>query len=102
MYLNEHPDLLQCINTYMASYRQGERCWTERDFYPVGECLCKGFKGGAEAVLLVDVGGDMGHDLEEFKAKEVSGLGREADPAEAGGDGGSDSGPQLGHRGDGS
>lgn len=72
MYLGEHPDLLQCFNNYMAGYRQGKRHWAEPDFYPVAERLAKGFKADddkGEAVMVVDVGGGMGHDLEEFKSK---------------------------------
>ncbi len=69
MYLGEHPELLQCFNNYMAGYRQGKHIWVEPDFYPVAERLGKDVKSDEEAVLLVDVGGGMGHDLEEFKAK---------------------------------
>ena len=54
----------------MAGYRQGKRSWVEPDFYPVEERLGRGFKSDeGEAVLIIDVGGGMGHDLEVFKAK---------------------------------
>lgn len=76
MYLGEHPELLQAFNNYMAGYRQGKRSWVEPDFYPVAERLGNGVKGGADAVLVVDVGGGMGHDLEEFKAKHAGLAGR--------------------------
>lgn len=60
----------------MAGYRQGKRSWSEPDFYPVEDRLGNGLKGDGEAVLVVDVGGGMGHDLEEFKAKHPGLVGR--------------------------
>lgn len=53
----------------MAGYRQGKQSWTEPGFYPVDLRLGKEVKTHADAVLLVDVGGGLGHDLEDFKAK---------------------------------
>ena len=77
MYLDEHPELLQCFNNYMAGYRHGKRSWAEPDFYPVAERLGESVNNGDEdAVLLVDVGGGLGHDLEELKAKHPHLLGR--------------------------
>ena len=76
MYLGEHPDLLECFNNYMAGYRQGKRSWVESDFYLVRERLVKRIKANKDAVLLVDMGGGMGHDLEEFKAKNPGLSGR--------------------------
>jgi hypothetical protein len=85
MYTADQPALLQCFNNYMVGYRQGKRSGAERDSYPVGDRIGKGFKGEGDAVLLVDVGGGVRHDLKEFKTKETSGLGGEADHAGAGG-----------------
>ena len=76
MYLGEHPELLQCFNNYMAGYRQGKPSWVEPDFYPVTERLGKPLKAGETTVLLVDIGGGMGHDLEEFKARHPQLSGR--------------------------
>ena len=53
----------------MAGYRQGKQSWA--DFYPVVDRLGKDLEADVDsnAVLLVDVGGGMGHDLEELKVK---------------------------------
>lgn len=69
VYLSEHPPLLECFNNYMAGYRQGKTSWV--DFYPVVDRLGKDLMADAQSntVLLVDVGGGMGHDLKEFRAK---------------------------------
>ena len=53
----------------MSGYRQGKRSWMDEDFYPVPERLAGSSTPEEEAVLLVDVGGGLGHDLAEFKAK---------------------------------
>ena len=52
----------------MAGYLQGKQSWIEPGFYPVDLRLGKDAKNNADAVLLVDVGGGLGHDLKEFKA----------------------------------
>ena len=39
------------------------------DYYPVQERLADGARSDKDAVLLVDVGGSHGHDLEQFHAK---------------------------------
>lgn len=46
------------------------------DFYPVQELLVKGARTDEDAVLLVDVGGSLGHDIEEFHRKHPTALGR--------------------------
>ena len=53
----------------MAGYRAGKANWTHEGFYPVAEYLGALAKPDDNAVLLVDVGGGMGHDLEEFQAR---------------------------------
>ena len=53
----------------MAGYRAGKASWTQENFYPVVENLGAELKDDNDAVLLVDVGGGMGHDLEDFKAR---------------------------------
>lgn len=74
--MDEHPQLLQCFNSYMGGYRQGKRSWAETDFYPIEERLAKGLKSDEDAVFVVDVGGGMGHDLEEVQAKHPGLVGR--------------------------
>ena len=48
----------------------------EPDFYPVQKQLGDGVGSNDKSVLLVDVGGGMGHDLEELKAKHPELKGR--------------------------
>ena len=67
MFLGEHPELLQCFINDIAGYRQGKQSWVEPGFYPVDLRLGTEVKTNADAILLVDVGGGLGHDLEDFK-----------------------------------
>ena len=56
----------------MSGYRQGKRSWMDSGFYPVNEKLENGSKKDEkDSVFLVDVGGGLGHDLEELKAKHA-------------------------------
>lgn len=50
----------------MSAYHQGRPSWMDAGFYPVSQ-LAQGLKH--EDVLLVDVGGSVGHDLSEFQRK---------------------------------
>lgn len=57
----------------MSGYRQGKRSWMDPGFYPVNERLDNGSKKDSpDSVFLVDVGGGLGHDLEELKAKHAN------------------------------
>lgn len=53
----------------MSGYRAGKPSWVDPGFYPVEERLTNELKEGNDQVLLVDVGGGVGHDLEELAAK---------------------------------
>ena len=54
----------------MSGYRQGKRSWMDEGFYPVNERLSHDAQNDDEnAVFLVDMGGGLGHDLEELKQK---------------------------------
>ncbi|KAJ4392556.1 hypothetical protein N0V85_006959 [Neurospora sp. IMI 360204] len=56
------------FNTHMGSYAFGRPTWVDEDFYPVEERLLEGFDAEDEtAVLLVDIGGSIGHDLQKFR-----------------------------------
>lgn len=55
----------------MSGYRAGKPSWVDPGFYPVNERLCKGMKEGTDEVLLVDVGGGLGQDLESLKEKHA-------------------------------
>lgn len=54
----------QYFNYHMAGYRQGRIPWMAPGFYPVEERLISG--SDPSAPFLVDIGGSIGHDLEEF------------------------------------
>ncbi|KAI1491131.1 putative O-methyltransferase [Biscogniauxia mediterranea] len=70
-WLDKNPPYLQIFNNYMAAYRAGKPSWVDPGFYPVAE-LAEGFDPSTNEVLLVDVGGGMGHDLQELKQKHPS------------------------------
>lgn len=60
----------------MGGYRQGRPSWMNEDFFPVRERLIKGARADPDAVLMVDVGGNIGHDLAEFQTKHPNSPGR--------------------------
>ena len=60
----------------MSGYRQGKRSWMDDGFYPVEERLGLDTDDDKDAVFLVDVGGGLGHDLEELKLKHPGVRGR--------------------------
>ncbi|KAL2219261.1 o-methyltransferase [Thermoascus aurantiacus ATCC 26904] len=72
---DDQPVLMQ-FNNHMGAYRQGRPSWMDPDFYPVQELLVKGARTDEDAVLLVDVGGSLGHDIEEFHRKHPTAPGR--------------------------
>jgi len=63
-WLNEHPVLAESLNVAMSGIRGLAKHWA--DWYPVQERLLDGFQQDSEDVLLVDVGGGKGHDVEAF------------------------------------
>ncbi|KAI1099214.1 putative O-methyltransferase [Jackrogersella minutella] len=71
-WLDQNPPYLEKFNNYMSAYRAGKPSWVDVGFYPVYERLVEGFNAGSDSVLLVDVGGGMGHDLQELKEKHPS------------------------------
>lgn len=64
-YLTAHPPLGQQFNHHMGGYRLGRPSWMDTGFYPVQERLVQGM-AESDATLLVDIGGSLGHDLQEF------------------------------------
>jgi hypothetical protein len=70
-YLHEHPPLGKQFDHHMGGYRQGRPSWMDPHFYPVEEELIKGMEPSTDAVLLVDIGGGLGHDLGEFRYAAV-------------------------------
>lgn len=56
----------------MGGSRQGRLPWMDPSFYPVQERLITGADVNPEAPFLVDVGGNIGHDLVEFQQHHPS------------------------------
>ncbi|EED22504.1 O-methyltransferase, putative [Talaromyces stipitatus ATCC 10500] len=75
-WVSERPAICQQFNHHMSAYHQGRPSWMDRDFYPVENALLNLVKPGPNAVLLVDIGGGFGHDLQEFHQKHPSAPGR--------------------------
>ena len=76
-WLADRPEHYQRFNNYMKGCRERKRSWMDQGFYPVKERLETGLKNDhQDSVFLVDVGGGLGHDLEELKVKhaDLSGL----------------------------
>ncbi len=71
-WLDQNPPYLQIFNSYMSAYRAGKPSWVDAGFYPISDRLVQGFDSSLDDVLLVDVGGGMGHDLQELKEKHQS------------------------------
>ncbi|KAL8958171.1 MAG: hypothetical protein Q9193_004719 [Seirophora villosa] len=63
------PGLGEIFALHMSGYHAQRPSWMDPGFYPVEERLLKGCKQGGEQVFLVDVGGGIGHDVEELMAK---------------------------------
>jgi hypothetical protein len=70
------PPQLADFSAFMSAYRAGKANWYDKDFYPVAERLIDGFDTSKNEVLLVDVGGGRGHDMQLFAAQHASHPGR--------------------------
>ena len=75
-YMQAHPPMGPQFNHHMGGYRQGRPSWMDADFFPVDDRLVKGTKSDSDSVLIVDVGGSIGHDLAEFATKHSGAPGR--------------------------
>ncbi|EXF83960.1 major facilitator superfamily transporter [Colletotrichum fioriniae PJ7] len=64
------------FQNHMAGYRQGRPSWMDDGFFPVSERLVKDADNSPEATFLVDIGGSIGHDLDEFCRKHPTAPGR--------------------------
>jgi hypothetical protein len=53
----------------MQAYGMGRTAWTDLEFYSIQQNLIDGFDSSAESVMLVDIGGSIGHDLEDVLHK---------------------------------
>ncbi|PQE06958.1 sterigmatocystin 8-O-methyltransferase protein [Rutstroemia sp. NJR-2017a WRK4] len=67
--IHSTPETLGDFNTFMAGYRNKRKHWI--DWFPVEtEVLSNFFRADSTAnILIVDVGGGKGHDLERFLAR---------------------------------
>lgn len=75
-HLHANPPYGLQFNHHMGGYRQGRPSWMDKGFYPVQERLVDGFDNASDAALLVDIGGGLGHDLDEFRRKYPDAPGR--------------------------
>jgi hypothetical protein len=66
------PPHLADFSAFMSAYRAGKANWYDKGFYPVAERLIDGFDKSKNEVLLVDVGGGRGHDVQLFSAQHAS------------------------------
>lgn len=67
-YLKQNPIHAEQFNNHMTAYHQGRPSWMDEGFFPVPS-LTEGLNISADDVLLVDLGGGVGHDLTEFRRK---------------------------------
>ncbi|PYI01158.1 S-adenosyl-L-methionine-dependent methyltransferase [Aspergillus sclerotiicarbonarius CBS 121057] len=74
-FLSRDPTLSAQFNNLMSVYHQGRASWMDPGFYPV-ERLTHPSNHTDSGILIVDVGGGKGHDLNEFRAKWPSARGR--------------------------
>ncbi|KAL6702647.1 hypothetical protein ACN47E_001270 [Coniothyrium glycines] len=66
------PPRLDEFDAFMSAYRAGKANWYDPGFYPVADRLINGFDSGINEVLLVDVGGGRGHDVQLFASQHTS------------------------------
>lgn len=75
-YCATHPPLNTHFNHRMGGYRQGRPIYMDVRFYRIRERLLECLDVSPETILLVDVGGGLVHDLQEFAVKHSGAPGR--------------------------
>lgn len=76
-YAQANPPWGVYLNHHMGGYSQGRPSWMDHGFFPVEERLLKDADtSSGDAALLVDIGGNIGHDLDEFRRKFPEAKGR--------------------------
>ncbi|MGI4814608.1 MAG: methyltransferase, partial [Janthinobacterium lividum] len=65
-FLAQNAEYGAVFNNYMSGYRAGKPSWVDAGFYPFTERVLS--RHEPEKVLLVDVGGGMGHDLAHLRS----------------------------------
>jgi hypothetical protein len=73
-FLRNNPLAAKQFNNHMSAYRQGRPSWMDVGFYDVSG-LSQAVQCDSD-VLLVDVGGSLGHDLSESRRKWPDAKGR--------------------------
>jgi hypothetical protein len=63
-YVQQDPELFKAFTQLMTRWRGLSKHWTE--WYPVQANILDGASTNAEEIIMVDMGGDRGHDLEIF------------------------------------
>ncbi|PWY70297.1 o-methyltransferase [Aspergillus sclerotioniger CBS 115572] len=77
-FLSRDSTLSAQFNNLMSVYHQGRASWMDQGFYPVERLLTPTpiTSTPDSNILLVDVGGGKGHDLNEFRIKWPAATGR--------------------------
>jgi hypothetical protein len=75
-YLQANAPMGERFNEHMGGYAVGRPSWHDKAVYPVQQRLIDGFVDGNSAVMLVDIGGSVGHNLDEFRRKFPNAPGR--------------------------
>lgn len=73
-WLQQHPKQLTDFNVFMAGQRNSRVDWF--DAFPVQDVLFHGFQRNNDEVLLVDIAGGRGHDLEAFRKRFPDAFGK--------------------------
>lgn len=66
-WFRKDPEKLGHFHLFTTGQREGRANWL--DFFPLEEQLTYRIRGGDDAVMLVDVGGALGHEVRATKAK---------------------------------
>ncbi|KAI1103266.1 S-adenosyl-L-methionine-dependent methyltransferase [Jackrogersella minutella] len=75
-HLQANPPYGELFNLHMGGYHQGRASWMDAGFFPVQEKLIAGANKSDGATFLVDIGGSVGHDIQELLDKYPSMPGR--------------------------
>lgn len=66
-WLAKHPEQHHNFDLFMRGRREGQADWL--DFFPFEERIVHGFESKDDAVLIVDIGGGLGHVIESILSK---------------------------------
>ena len=70
--LSKRPEMGVAFGNHMVGLNSERLSWMDRGLYPVEDNLANGVIREEDAVLLVDVGGGTGQNLQEFRGKYPS------------------------------